>query len=375
MTYSLILVMAGKGERFNNNKNKVLLEINQIPVYCYSLDTFYSLNFKEYILVVNKDDYEEVKAYIDNANYQNIKIVIGGATRNDSVKNGIKALDKNTDYIFIHDAARPAVNKEDIKALIASTNNSLIGSLIKPVTDTIRNIDSLETLDRTKLALMSTPQFFHSSLLKDILNNEKLVTDEIMIFEDRIKDISLIKETYPNPKLTYPSDLDYINYLINEKEEYLIGHSLDYHLFGPNGSLILGGITFNDYPKLTGHSDADVIYHAVAESILGALNLGDLGTFYPDTDETIKGIKSEYILKDVVRMMEERNYQVNNLDIMVYLEKPKLKDYKKQMALNIASICHNHHVSIKAATLNKLDLLVNNKGIGAEATILLKKNK
>ena len=91
--------------------------------------------------------------------------------------------------------------------------------------------------------------------------------------------------------------------------------------------------------------------------------------------ETIKGIKSEYILKDVVRMMEERNYQVNNLDIMVYLEKPKLKDYKKQMALNIASICHNHHVSIKAATLNKLDLLVNNKGIGAEATILLKKNK
>ncbi len=157
--------------------------------------------------------------------------------------------------------------------------------------------------------------------------------------------------------------------LINIK----IGHSWDVHRLIENRDLYLGGIKI-DYDKgLLGHSDADVLLHAVAESIIGALGLGDLGTLYPDTDPSIKGIDSKIILKDVVKIMKDRGYAVNNIDTIVFAEEPKLKDYKPKIRTKLAELLETDesNVNVKATTLEGLASFCDNSFIAAESVILL----
>ena len=367
-TKSLILLLGGASTRSNLDINKTLYQINNIPLFIYSLDKFYKLSFDEYILVVREEDKEEINKILENYPYD-VKIVTGGARRCDSVKNGLKEV--HTSCAFIHDAARPLVNINDIKSLINIMEASFVATLASKVSDTIRNINNNHRINRDDLLLISTPQAFDQTLFKDILNNDQDITDEISLFEDNY-DIKYVIETSINPKLTYQKDLELIKNVINAKN-YLIGHSLDYHPFKEDGSLLLGGIIFNDYPSLLGHSDADVIYHAVAEALLGACALGDLGTFYPDNIDATLGIKSSFILQDVVNKITNLGYTIQNIDVMVYLIKPNLSNYKKEMAKNIGLITGINKVCVKAATLNKKGLISLEEGIGAEATVLVSK--
>ena len=369
MKNSLVLLMAGSGTRSGLEINKVLYQINQTPLFMYSLEKFRKVGFDEYILVVSKNDFEIVNEYMENTSF-NVSLVIGGSSRCESVRNALKKV--TGDVVVIHDAARPLINIKDIENIKNASLNYKLGTMYHHVTDTIRKVtNTVEVVNRDYLYSITTPQFFHKSLFNKILNNKELITDEITLFENEYE-ISFIKETTNNLKLTTKEDIEYIEYELSNKHNYSTGHSLDYHPFDNTGKLILGGITFDEYPILHGHSDADVVLHAVTESLLGAANLGDLGTLFPDTDPTYKGYDSSNFLKEVVKILNKKHIKIQSIDVMVYLIKPSLKNYKTQMAKHIKDITNASFVCIKAATLNKRGLISLEEGIGAEAISLIK---
>lgn len=378
---NVILLMAGSSTRANLTCNKIMYQINQKPLFCYSLEKFINLkqelNINKIILVVNKNLIEETQDIINQYDKDNIniEIIIGGTTRPESVRNAIR-ISKDIDAVIIHDAARPVTNIIDIKNLVLNTKK--VGTLYHPVTDTIKQYDlTTMTLDRNNLYAVTTPQYFDKELFDTILNpviDDEYITDETILFEDTYN-IEYTKETTNNIKVTTKEDLDYIIYLLTSQNEYKIGHSYDFHPFELNRPLILGGVKIESPFGLSGHSDADALYHSVTEAILGALSKQDIGTHYPDNDNKYLNIDSSYFVKDVYTKLVSEGYKIINIDIMIYLEKPNLKNYKKLMVNNLQKLLNCEYINVKATTLEKQGLIGTNQGIGVETVVLIQKNK
>lgn len=362
-----ILLMAGTGSRTLLPYNKAIYSINQIPLYMYSLIKFNQVPEIENIyLVVNENDYDVVLNEVSQ-NYPSTFVVIGGQTRSESVKCALKRLSKNNDVI-IHDCARPLVSVEDIKTLIQTSN--FIGTLYHKSFDTVKEVStSVRTLNRDNLFMITTPQYFNKELINEILANDVSYTDELQLFENKY-DCNFVEETTLNLKFTSITDLDFITYKLSSKN-LLFGHSYDFHPFKKGRKLILGGVEIEHDFGLLGHSDADALYHAVTESIIGALNLGDIGTLFPDDSALYKGMDSSYFLKEVMKLVDERNLVVRCVDAIIYIEKPKLKNYKNKMALNIKALTNALYVNVKATTMEKCGLVGEELGIGCEAVCLL----
>jgi len=156
-----------------------------------------------------------------------------------------------------------------------------------------------------------------------------------------------------------------------------IGQSMDIHQLVEGRDLILGGVKIEYEKGLLGHSDADALLHAVAESIIGALGIGDLGSFFPDNDPKYKGISSIILLEEVYKMMDEKGYHVGNIDSTIMIEKPKMAPYKKQMEENIAKClhCDVSRVNVKATRGEKLGFIGRGEGVQAVAVCLLEENE
>ena len=154
---------------------------------------------------------------------------------------------------------------------------------------------------------------------------------------------------------------------------YRIGQSTDIHQLVENRKLIIGGIEIPFHLGLKGHSDADVLLHAIAEAILGALALNDLGTMFPDNDEKYKGISSLILLKEVYKVMDEKGYKINNIDSLVIIEKPRLRDYIDQMRTNIANVLNTsvENVNVKATCSEKMGFIGKSEGVVAQAIVML----
>ncbi|MDI9540076.1 MAG: 2-C-methyl-D-erythritol 2,4-cyclodiphosphate synthase [Bacillota bacterium] len=156
-----------------------------------------------------------------------------------------------------------------------------------------------------------------------------------------------------------------------------IGQAIDIHQLVENRDLILGGVKIEHEKGLLGHSDADVLLHAIAEAIIGALGLGDLGTHFPDTDEKYKGISSMILLAEVEKLMVNHNYEIGNIDSTILIEEPKLVKYKEEMEKNIAEVlkCDVSQVNVKATRGEKLGFVGEKKGVAALATVVLKERE
>lgn len=380
--YASIILMAGSSIRYNQNTNKTLTKINQKELYKYSLQVFENdEDCKKIYLIVNEKDYEFLKQ-------TNEDIIIGGLTRLESVQKGLKEIINKYDYCIIHDAARPLIKKEDLDIIKENLTKNDGATLFEETNDTIRYQDKekIIPLKRENLLRIITPQGFTKIAMQEIIKadykNENY-TDEISILLEKNFQVAHIKTTHPSPKLTTKNDLDYITYLINKQQNldqnqnYKIGHSFDFHPFVDGEVLTIGGVKIPFNKKLKGWSDADVLYHAIAESIIGALGLIDLGTLYPDNDEKYHEIKSSFFLNDMREKLKNYHYEIINIDSIIYLEKPNLKNYKQQMKNNIAKELNidNSIVNVKATTMEKKGLIGNGEGIAAEAVVLLKYKK
>ncbi len=375
-TISTILLMAGKSERFSEDENKLLYTLHHRPLFTYSLETFLSIKEIEKIIIVVSNQTKNIITDYISQNYDEAKIcyVFGGSTRAQSVRNAIKEV--KSDFVLIHDAARPLTPKEDILRLISKMDTYLCGTLYHKVYDTIKMTSNNQTtnVDRNQLKAISTPQFFAKSLYPMILSpqiTDEAITDELTLFPT--EPIAFVEESKSNKKVTTKKDLDEIIYHLEKSSFYKIGHSFDFHPFEKGRKLILGGVEIPFEKGLMGHSDADVVYHVVAESIMGALELGDLGTLFPDTDDAFKDMNSAFFVKEVVKKMDEAGYEIQNIDLIIYLEKPNLKNYKIQMAKNIKELTNCSFINVKATTLEKQGLIGNGFGIASEAVVLIKR--
>jgi len=385
--FDCILLCAGSGTRTKLSYNKIFYKVNNQCLYEYSLNTLLSMEeVDKVILVVNKNDYDFFfQKYKDN---NRILITLGGEERNDSVYQG--CLKASSEYVLIHDGARPNIQKEDILKVYEEAKLHQASALAIQAKDTIKEVNQDgfidKTLNRKCLWQMQTPQGVHrlkmieglEQLKKEQLN--KPIYDDVMVFEV-VYGIQpkIVLGNDQNIKVTNESDLEYIKFLLNKGENmvpnqlYRIGHSNDLHPLVPNRKLILGGIEIPYELGLDGHSDADCVLHAVTESILGALGLCDIGTHFPDKDDQYLNMDSSYFVMKAYELMDKCGYEINNMDILIYLEKPNLVKYKPLMREKIASLLHTdiHNVNVKATRKEGLGYIGEGKAIEAECVVLL----
>jgi len=371
--FDCLLLMAGSGTRTSLSYNKIEYLINNKPIYKYSLDKFLSIEeCNKVILVVKENEYSK---YISLQN-EKVKVVVGGATRFESVLNGAKCATE--DIILVHDAARPNTKLEHIKEVYESSLKNKACCLAVKVKDCIRNIeDKSYTLERSNLWQIQTPQAVDRKLLIEGLEDNKYYNyyDDCEVLEKNFNiNCCVVEGDYTNIKVTTDEDLKYMEFLMNQNNiQYRIGHSKDTHKLVQGRKLILGGVEIPFHLGLLGHSDADVVYHAVVESIIGAMGLGDIGKIFPDTDKEYKDIASSYFMEEIYKLMTKEGYEINNLDVTIYLEKPILKDYKPIMEQNISKLLNTDvsRVNIKATRGEGLGYIGRMEGISAEAVCML----
>lgn len=227
----------------------------------------------------------------------------------------------------------------------------------------------VDTPDRDKLYAAQTPQGFDMDLLKLAYERAKkdnfIGTDDAQLVERLGNQVEIIPGSEKNIKITTPDDLT--------DSPRLVGMGFDVHAFSENRDLILGGVKVPYEKGLLGHSDADVLTHALMDAILGALNLGDIGTNFPDNDDKYKDISSLVLLEKVVEKMRQRGYELENADLTIVAEKPKMKNHTMNMREKLAEVMgtDSSRISIKATTTEKLGFTGREEGIGSQAIVQL----
>lgn len=368
---STIIVAAGSGTRMGISKNKIFLKINGISLYIKSIMAFDISD--EIILVVRYEDIDIIKSELNRYKLSNVKIVVGGDTRQKSVLNGIRA--SKGDIILIHDAARPFVSKQDIKRLIVKLSDCNAAILASKSVDTLKlSCDDkvLKTLDRSKIYCAETPQAFRRDLIikahEYAEENNISATDDASLVEHLGEDVYLIESSSKNTKVTKPGDLN--------MDDIRVGLGYDVHRLVENRDLILCGIKVPYSKGLLGHSDADVATHALMDAILGSLAMGDIGRHFPDTDDKYKGVSSTKLLSIVMEMIQEKGYYIYQADITIIAQAPKLANYIDSMRENIAKICNTSmdNINVKASTTEKLGFCGRGEGIACEAIVQLRRS-
>lgn len=280
------------------------------------------------------------------------KIVEGGETRAESVKHALDSIERAS-IVAIHDAARCMISPETVRESILSAEAFGSGVVAGKVTDTIVQLEgnSAATLDRSKLIRMQTPQTFRFDRIKKAYETGDLsaVTDDCALYiaagyEPRFV---FTEGEAANQKLTTGAD-----WQLALASYARFGTGYDTHRLVEGRKLILGGVEIPFEKGLLGHSDADVLTHAIIDALLGAVNLGDIGRLFPDTDAAYKGADSIGLLEEVVRRIEAKRLHVSHVDATIICERPKIKPHASAMQIRLAAAMHisPENVSIKATT-------------------------
>lgn len=376
-----VIVAAGKGERAGLGENKVFFEYEGRSVLSRCLDAFEKAGrFDGIALVIAKRDRE---AYDELTAREGVcplvkAVAYGGASRRESVYNGLKALPEDVEIVAVHDAARPFVTAEIMDATINSAREYGSGVISTPVTDTIKQImpdGSVYTPDRSTLRAVQTPQTFDYKKLIEahrMAEAEGLnVTDDAMLFEHYYGTVRLVtaEGATENQKLTTREDFE----ALGQKPAFRIGQGYDAHRLKEGRKLILCGVEIPHDRGLDGHSDADVAVHALMDAILGALAVGDIGRLFPDNDMQFKDICSMLLLDRVMERVGEMGYCVGNVDVTIVAQKPKLMAYMPEMRENVAKALKVgvDCVNIKATTTERMGFEGEEVGISAQAVALM----
>lgn len=300
-----------------------------------------------------------------------VTLVKGGATRALSALAGVRAA--KGELVAIHDAARPFVSEEVITRVLEAAEKTGAAAPAVPVKDTIKLADEAglveSTPPRQKLFAMQTPQCFDRAAYLELAGDEA-VTDDCQLFEQAGRPVQLVAGEYENYKITTPDDL-------KGETTMRIGHGYDVHKLVEGRDLILGGVKIPYGKGLLGHSDADVLTHAVMDALLGAAALGDIGKHFPDSDPAYKGADSLALARHVAALLAEQGYRPVNVDATILCQAPKLAPHIPAMAQNLAAALGMEPgaVSVKATTEEHLGFTGQGLGIAAHAVALLEGGK
>lgn len=370
-TVTAVIVAAGASRRMGFDKLSYRLPNGQtvLEKSCTALTEHPAIG--ELILVAGAN--REICQQIAAACPKPCTVVQGGETRADSVRNGVAAA--KGELVAIHDAARPFVSRAVITATLQEAAKTGAAAPAVPVKDTIKVAGTdgrvLDTPDRSTLYAVQTPQCFSRALYLQALSavtgeKARLVTDDCSLFELAGLPVSLTEGDYENYKITTKEDL--------QKEKIMrIGHGYDVHRLVEGRKLILGGVEIPYEKGLLGHSDADVLLHAIMDAVLGAAALGDIGKHFPDTDPAYKGADSMALTRAVAELIRQHGYTVGNIDATILCQAPKLAPHIAAMRQNIATAfgVELDAISVKATTEEHLGFTGEGLGIAAHAVALL----
>ena len=377
-----VLLAAGRGERSGLEINKILFRWQGRSVLARCLDALAAAQAYDGVwLVVSPGERAEIARLLEmEGPFPLLRAVVdGGATRCESAWNGLCALPADTQIVSIHDAARPFVTPDVVRATLSDAENFGSGVISTPVVDTIKQLDPLtgavSTPARSLLRAVQTPQSFnyaklmaaHRRARQEAMN----VTDDAMIYEAAYGTVHLSQApgAQQNIKLTTPEDFR----RLNARPEFRVGSGYDAHRLVAGRKLILCGVEIKHDRGLDGHSDADVAVHALMDALLGAIGEGDIGRHFPDSDPAYRGIYSMLLLERVMALLQARAWRVVNADITIVAQRPKLAACIPAMrdniarALNVAPDCAN----VKATTTERMGFEGEEIGISAQATVML----
>lgn len=378
-----IVVAAGSSQRMGQPKQWI--ELNGLPVLGHTLRAFEQAACISAVVVVTRpEDGGRVTALCDQMGLRKVTAVVpGGATRQQSVAAGLAALPAADGYVAIHDGARPFVTPALIERVTTRAVKTGAAAAAVRVKDTIKRADEAglvqETPDRQALWSVQTPQIFRRDAYEQAMahaaENGLDLTDDCGVMEAAGYPVTLCEGDYRNIKITTPEDLALARAFLAERGEppMRIGHGYDVHRLVAGRPLILGGVTISHDTGLLGHSDADVLLHAIMDALLGAAALGDIGGWFPDTDERYRGADSVALLRETVQLIRERGYAIGNIDATVLAQAPKLKPHIPLMRRHIAAACGipEERVSVKATTEEGLGFTGQQEGIAAHAVCVL----
>ena len=362
MSNCFIILAAGESKRFNSKIPKPYSLYRGKPLIIHSIDKIKKhKKINKIVIVYNKKH----KKFIKQLNIRNVKIIEGGKTRAESAYKGLKLIRKyNFKNVMIHDAARPNFSIKLIDRLIneLSSNDCVIPAI--KTTDSIKEkkFNKISNLTRKNIYLTQTPQAFkYKKLYKLQKNLSSEVTDDANLFINAKKKIKIIKGEVNNNKITINSDIKIYNQI-----KYGIG--FDVHRLVPKKKLYLGGIIIPSKLGTLGHSDGDPVLHAITDSILGACKMGDIGEKFSDKNKKYKNIRSTILLKIIINTIKLKNYSINNMDINIIAQKPKILNFKSKMIKVISKLCEisPNQINIKGKTTEKLGVIGKEKAIACE---------
>ena len=359
MNNYFIILAAGSGKRFNTKKPKQYFFYKNKEIFEHSLEkAVNSKLFKKIILVV--DNPKKIKKKYA----KNVLIIKGGKERSDSSLIGIKKIKKyRPSNVLIHDAARPDFSIKLLKILIKNLkkNNAVIPVIFSKDSIKYKIKSKFYNLNRNKTFLTQTPQAFkYNNLYKLTKSQNKIITDEASLFIENNKKIKFIKGENKNNKITFLEDI--------KKTQIYFGIGFDIHRLIKGKSLYLGGTKIPFHSGLQGHSDGDVIIHAIIDALLGALRQKDIGSYFPSDKRKFKNIRSPKMLKPIINKLDSKNFYINNIDINLICEKPKVSKYGTKILKSLSHLLNldKNFINLKGKTVEKLGLIGKEKAIACE---------
>jgi len=379
MSFCLILLAAGNSRRFKSNLAKPYHKIGGKTLLEIILKK--TSNFKQIkktIVIYNKKQLRILK----KLGLKNIKLIEGGSSRQESTLKALNHLHKQggISKVLIHDVARPNFSKELLNKIIKHAKK------FKAVIPTLKIQDAIKQKyanskfeyfvckDRNDLFLTQTPQCFNFKEIYNLHKNnkEKYHDDDLSLLMD-LNNVKFLEGEKNNFKIT--DQIDFKNLKKIYKSEIKVGIGFDVHRLVRNRTLYLAGLKIKSKLGTLGHSDGDPVLHSITDAILGATAMGDIGQLFSDKSKKNKNIRSTIILRNVINKINNKSYFINNLDINIIAQSPKIKKYKKRMIENIAKLCEisKDQINIKGKTTEKLGVIGKEKAIACEVIVSMVK--
>ncbi len=387
--FGAVVVAAGNSTRMGGAGSKVFAILGGKPVLRWSLEVLDACPLIGEICVVCREEDMDMAWKAASGLTKPVQVAAGGPQRQDSVWNGVQALDEGWGYLLVHDGARPLVTTEAVEAVCREALRYGAATAAVRSKDTCKLAADdgfvASTPPRERLWAVQTPQAFEREMylyaLRRAQKEGQFCTDDCQLIEWAGGQVKLAEGSYRNLKLTTPEDVaaaqGLLGFGIGQKEGYpmRIGYGYDVHRLATGRRLVLGGVEVPFQMGLLGHSDADVLTHAVADALLGAAALGDIGQHFPDTDPQFSGANSLALLREVCRLVREAGYSIGNIDCTLIAQKPKVSPYTGQMRENLAAACSVEvgQVNVKATTEEGMGFTGAGEGMAASAVCLLAK--
>ncbi|MFZ1426285.1 MAG: bifunctional 2-C-methyl-D-erythritol 4-phosphate cytidylyltransferase/2-C-methyl-D-erythritol 2,4-cyclodiphosphate synthase [Geminicoccaceae bacterium] len=371
-----LVVAAGRGERFGGTLPKQYADLAGQPVLRRAVEAFVRHPRVDAVRVVIAT--EDAALYAEaTAGLPLMAPVFGASSRQETVRRGLESLvDGDPELVLIHDAARPLVSATVIDRVIEALARHPAALPALPVVDTLKRVaDGLVVgeADRTGLARAQTPQGFR---FPEILAAHRTAaaighTDDTMIAAAAGLTVAWVEGEERNMKLTLPADVAVAERFLSPAVRWRTGLGFDVHAFAPDRPLFLCGVRVPHELGLAGHSDADVALHAVTDAIMGTIGAGDIGSHFPPSDPQWRDVDSALFLRHAVGLLAERGGRLENVDLVIICEHPKIGPHRAAMTARLAEILGAavDQVSVKATTSERLGFTGRGEGIAAQAVV------